>query len=215
MFCAKSVQAHQPDLSNLMIYEQNGKCLIVIKSSLTAFEGEIDYLFGKNAYKSPEAFQQLVIKHFQNNCLVMMNDDTIKLINPKVMLGHETTLFAELSNAPNKVNSIYIRNTLFKDMPSNMCEIILTLKGLPQKQYILDNGNKHEINLTIENYNWTVVNATNWSFKNAYLFFWVILFLVVGHTFSCCFSCNNLSNKRNKKITQNAFSSFYINSKNS
>ena len=56
LLCAKAVHAHEPDLSNLMIYEQNGKCLLVIKSSLTAFEGEIDYLFGKNAYKSPEAF---------------------------------------------------------------------------------------------------------------------------------------------------------------
>ncbi len=121
LFCSTAAHAHEPDLSNLMIYEENGKCFLVIKSSLTAFEGEIDYLFGKNAYKSPGEFQLLVFKHFQNNCLVIINDDTIKLNNPKVILGHETTLFAELLNAPNKFNSIYVRNTMFKDMPGNMC----------------------------------------------------------------------------------------------
>ena len=180
LLCAKAVHAHEPDLSNLMIYEQNGKCLLVIKSSLTAFEGEIDYLFGKNAYKSPEAFQQLVIKHFKNSCLVMMNGDTVKLINPTVLLGHESTLIAELLNAPNKVNSIYIRNRLFKDMPSNMCEIILTLKGLPQKQYILDNANKQEVKLTIENNNWTVVKAVDWSYKNPSLVFGLVFFGVLS-----------------------------------
>jgi len=35
--------AHSPDLSSMMIYEQNGKYFLAIKSSLTAFEGEIDY----------------------------------------------------------------------------------------------------------------------------------------------------------------------------
>lgn len=94
-----------------------------------------------------------------------MNDDTIKFNNPRVVLGHETTVFAELENAPNKFNSIYVRNTLFKDMPDNMCELILTLKGLTQKQYILNNGNQHEVKLTTENDNWTVVKATNSFYK--------------------------------------------------
>ena len=110
----------------------------------------------------------------------MMNGDTVKLINPTVLLGHESTLIAELLNAPNKVNSIYIRNRLFKDMPSNMCEIILTLKGLPQKQYILDNANKQEVKLTIENNNWTVVKAVDWSYKNPSLVFGLVFFGVLS-----------------------------------
>lgn len=179
LFCARLVQAHEPNLSNLMIYEQNGKCFIVIKGSLTAFEGEVDYLFGKNAYKSPEEFQQLVIKHFQNNCLIVINDEEIKFKDPKVMLGHETTLFAELLNTPNKFNSIYVRNTLFKDMPSNMCEIILMLKGISQKQHILSNGNEHEVKLKVENNNWTVVKAPNSPYKILKLLFFGVLFLAV------------------------------------
>ncbi|HQS54484.1 MAG: hypothetical protein B7Y15_06515 [Bacteroidetes bacterium 24-39-8] len=157
LICTNIVHAHQPDLSNLMIYEQNGKYILVIKSALSAFEGEVDYLFGKSAYKSPEEFQLLVIKHFQKNCAVMMNDENIKLINPKVILGHETTLFAELSLVPKKISSIYIKNTLFKDMPVSLCEMILTLNALPQKQYLLNNVNNYEVKLQLENNSWTVV----------------------------------------------------------
>lgn len=157
LLSANIAQAHQPDLSNLMIYEQNGKYLLVVKSSITAFEGEIDYLFGKNAYKSPEEFQLLVIKHFQNNCNVVMNNENIKLINPKVILGHETTLFAELSNVPKIISSIDVKNTLFKDMPVSLCELILTINALPQKQYLLNNVNNYEVKLQLENNSWTVV----------------------------------------------------------
>jgi hypothetical protein len=157
LLCTNIVHAHQPDLSNLMIYEQNGKYILVIKSSLTAFEGEIDYLFGKNAYKSPEEFQLLVIKHFQKNCNVVINNENIKLINPKVILGHETTLFAELSNVPKTISSIDVKNTLFKDMPVSLCEMILTLNPVPQKQYLLNNVNNYEVKLQLENNSWSVV----------------------------------------------------------
>ena len=162
LLCTNIVHAHQPDLSNLMIYEQNGKYILVIKSALSAFEGEVDYLFGKNAYKSPEEFQLLVIKHFQKNCKLIMNNEPIRLINPKVVLGHETTLFAELSLVPKKISSIYVKNTLFKDMPVSLCEMILTLNDLPQKQYLLNNVNNYEVELQLENNSWTVVeNASS------------------------------------------------------
>ncbi|MBK7637300.1 MAG: hypothetical protein IPJ13_25730 [Saprospiraceae bacterium] len=57
--------AHQPDLSSLMIYEQGGKSILVIKSALSAFESEIEYSYPKGAYKTPAEFQELVIGHFQ------------------------------------------------------------------------------------------------------------------------------------------------------
>jgi hypothetical protein len=177
LLCTKLVQAHQPDLSNLMIYEQNGKYILVIKSSLSAFEGEVDYLFGKNAYKSPEEFQLLVIKHFQKNCAVIMNNEHIKLINPKVILGHETTVFAELSNAPNKFSSIYIKNTLFKDMPTNMCEVILTLNGFAQKQFLLNQVNNHEVSLKLEKGSWVVEDSSGFTYKTGLLLSIVALFI--------------------------------------
>ncbi len=53
----KAAYAHNPDLSSMMIYEQNGKSILLIKSSLTAFDGEVEYHFGKDAYKTPEEFE--------------------------------------------------------------------------------------------------------------------------------------------------------------
>lgn len=171
--------AHQPDLSSLMIYEQNGKHLLIIKSSLTAFEGEIDYCFEKNAYKTPEDFQALVIKLFQKNCFLIINNDTIKCLNPRVILGHETTIFVELSNIPNNINSIYVKNTLFKDIPNNACELILSIKDLPQKQYILNKDNKQEVKLSLENNLWTIDDLSNPFYKTSNLIFLGVFSLLV------------------------------------
>lgn len=174
------VQAHEPDLSALMVYEQNGKHFLTVRSSLLAFEGEIHYLFGKNSYKTPEAFESLVIRHFQNNCFLIANGDTISLMNPKVFLGHETTVIAELSSLPEKFNSIHIRNDLFKDMPNNMSELILALRGMPQMQCILDNSNNREVRLKAENGNWTVLKMMDPFYKNPILIsFWVLFIIAV------------------------------------
>jgi len=151
--------AHQPDLSSLMIYEQNGKSILLIKSSLTAFEGEIDYHFGKNAYKTPQAFQELVIAHFQKNCVITLNHQTIKFVNIQVVLGHETSLFAELSNPPQAITSLYVKNTVFKDIPNNLCEVILSIGNLPQKQLLLGSNYQYEAQLNIENGSWIMVDT--------------------------------------------------------
>ena len=161
LFGFKAVYAHNPDLASLMIYEQNGKSILLIKSSLTAFEGEVNYIYGKEAYKTPEAFNQLVIQHFQKNCLLIADGETIKFSNIQVQLGHETNLFAELDNLPKTINSFYIKNALFKDMPNNMCELILTVNGLPQKQYILNKGNQQKVTLNAENNKWVVVETAS------------------------------------------------------
>lgn len=154
--CFQTALAHQPDLSSLMIYEQNGKSILLIKSSLTAFEGEVDYIFGKNSYKTPQEFQELLVKHFQKNCFVVINKDTIKFVNHQVILGHETSLFAELSNRPQTMESLYIKNTIFKDIPNNLCEVILSIKDLPQKQLLLGDDLQHEATLQVENGSWTI-----------------------------------------------------------
>ncbi len=150
-FYSKVTLAHSPDLASSLIFEQDEKTYLVIKSSLTAFEGEIDFHFKKGAYKTPEEFIQLVIKHFRNNFYLIVNDDSIKFNHPQLQLGHESTLFVELLNFPKNVSSIYISNTIFKEMPNNQCELIVMLKALKQKQFILNNENKHEVKLEVQN----------------------------------------------------------------
>ena len=156
LFGFRAVQAHNPDLASLMIYEQNGKSILLLKSSLTAFEGEVDYLFGKNSYKTPEEFNQLVVKHFQENCSVFINGKPVTLTNVQVQLGHETNLFAELEGIPKSIESVSVSNTVFEDMPNNQCELIVAFPGLSQKQYILNSGNDHEVSLRVTGTAWVV-----------------------------------------------------------
>ncbi len=158
---APFLYAHSPDLSSLMIYEENGKTFLVIKSSIAAFEGEVVYLYGKESYKTPQEFNELAIEYFKENCFVAINNETITFINPQIQLGHETTLFAELQHIPKQINSIHVKNTLFKDMPNNLCELILILKGLPQKQYILNNNSRHEVKLKLEKNKWSIEERSN------------------------------------------------------
>ena len=178
LFVVNIANAHSPDLSSFMIYEQNGKFLLLIKSSLTAFEGEIDYHYGKNAYKTPEEFIQLVVEHFRKNSLLIINNDTIGFQNLQVQIGHETTLFAELAIEPENFKSFFIRNTMFNDMPNNQTELILTTKGLPQKQYILYNGNDHQIALRVEDGKWEIGNTSTPSLSNSNFILWGALFLI-------------------------------------
>ncbi len=180
LLCANVVHAHQSELSNIMIFEQNGKNLLMIKSAIAAFEGEVDYHYTKEAYKTPEEFMQLVIKRFVNTCFVIVNNDTIRLINPRVILGHETTVVAELAYMPQTIESYYVKNTFFKDMPSNQCELILTTTGLPQKQFILENANNQEVLLSLENGKWIVEDPSRSFFKSSNLLLWGAIFLIVG-----------------------------------
>ncbi len=162
LLCAGRLHAHQPDLASIMLYEQNGKRLFVMKSSLTAYEGEIDFHFGNNAYKTPEEFRQLVSRRFESTCQIKFNNNEIKFRNIVVVLGHETTLFAELDNTTSKITSLYLKNTFFKDIPGSQCELILSANGMPQKQYILSNANRQQVKLIVQNGGW-VVDKSNWS----------------------------------------------------
>ena len=179
LFCFRAGWAHQPDLSSLMIYEQNGKSILLIKSSLTAFEQEIIYLYGKDSYKTPQEFQQLVTKHFQKNCLITINDETIQFVSPQVILGHETTVVAELSNRPKTIKSVYLKNTMFKDMPNNICEVILTLNNLSQKQFILGSNLYLDVKMNVENGRWTnAETGTDLYKKPAFILLGILLVIV-------------------------------------
>jgi hypothetical protein len=184
IFNAIVAHAHQPDLSSLMIYEQGGKSFLAIKSALSAFESEIEYSYLKGAYKTPAEFQELVIGHFQKKSFLVINGDTIKFLNPQVSLGHETTLFAELSEIPNDIKSMHIKNAIFGDISHSICEVIITLKDKPQKQFLLTSENKHEGMLKLESGTWVMVENEHLLFTKSTLtflgIFVVTIFLAVG-----------------------------------
>ncbi len=177
--------AHQPDISSLMIYQQNDKYLLIIKSSLGAFESEIEYKNGKNAYKTPKEFQDLVIQRFEKHCLVKVDNQIVPLINPYVTIGHETTVFAELKNFPEKFSEIQVESTVFEDMPKSICEVILTLSNLPQKQYLLTKENNRQVTLNLMNQKWEIKELssdsgkTSWIIIGGVIAFFASIFLII------------------------------------
>jgi hypothetical protein len=187
LFNSVSIFAHQSDLSTVMIYQdEKGKCFLQIYSSLTAFEGEIDYKYSKNAYKTPEEFRALAIDHFKKNVLFICNEkDTIKFGKPQVLLGHETKLVVEVFGFPKKITSMYFKNTMFMDIPHNQNSLIVLKKGLPNELFVLNNENKQQIDLILENGKWesTAVNSNSsmscilfWGFIVVLLLYFLLFF---------------------------------------
>lgn len=141
--------AHQPNLSTTVVSKtKEGAYILQISSSLHAFEGEIDFNYGKNAYKTPEEFKNLVVEHFNKNIRFIVNGrDTLKFINPIVVLGHESKLIAEVVAMPEKIESFYFENTIFKNIHRNKMLVILLPDGFPKKQIVLEKDNHHIISL--------------------------------------------------------------------
>lgn len=175
----KAVNAHSPDIASLMIYEQNGKTILLLKSSLTAFETEVQYLFGKDSYKTPEEFNELAKQLFQKKCFVVANEDSISFSNIQLQLGHETNLFAELDHMPKAIKTLHIKAAMFEDINNNKCELILTLTGIEQKQYIFDNSNQHEVSLEVKNNTWVIAEPNKAFYLNTSFLFTLLVTAIV------------------------------------
>ena len=167
--------AHQPDLSTMMLYQdEQGRSYLQIYGALTAFEGEIDYIYSEKSYKTPEQFKQLVLKHFKKNVFFIINsNDTLRLERPQVILGHETKVVCEVFGFPKKINELMIKNTMFIDIPNNQSLVILLQKGFPVQQFKLNNSNQQQVNLKLTNGNWELVNLDQYKFN-----YWVVIIVI-------------------------------------
>lgn len=167
--------AHQPDLSTMMLYQdEQGRSYLQIYGALTAFQGEIDYIYSEKSYKTPEQFKQLVLKHFKKNVFFIINsNDTLRLERPQVILGHETKVVCEVFGFPKKINELMIKNSMFIDIPNNQSLVILLQKGLPVQQFKLNNSNQQQVNLKLTNGNWELVNLDQYKFN-----FWIVIIVI-------------------------------------
>ena len=197
MFLNRESFAHQPEQSILIISQtEDGKYMLQLNSGLSAFEGEINYLYPQKVYKTPEEFKKLVIDHIIRNVSFILNGkDTLTIKNPMLLLGHGTHFIAELAGVQSKINSIAIRNHVFKEIPRNECVFILLIKGVPEKHFLLNQENAQEINLKRKENMWNKVEKkTFWDekitpwFRSIYLeaihpiyaTFIILLLLIVG-----------------------------------
>ncbi|WP_091892923.1 hypothetical protein [Polaribacter sp. KT25b] len=177
--------AHQPDASNIIISKtDNGQVILQITSSLTAFQQEVNFINGEGYYKTPEEFRNLVIKHFKNRFSLIINkNDTIKFKNPKVFLGHETKLVAEIIGLPEAIKNIQIKNTIFKDIYLSQSMVIFLLSQFPTSKYSLNVDNKYQINLSLKDGNWEKVIAKKTSSYLKYAGYFASLLVLLAMFF--------------------------------
>ncbi|MGJ8760416.1 MAG: hypothetical protein ACSHXA_07705 [Polaribacter sp.] len=174
--------AHQPDLSNIVISKtDNGQVILQVNSSLTAFQQEVNFVNGEGFYKSPEEFRNLVIKHFNSRFSMIINKkDTIQFKNPKVFLGHETKLVVEIIGLPETINSIQLKNTLFKDIYHSQSIVIFLLEQFPTQKFSLDVDNKYQINLALKKGNWENILEEKMTSNFKYVGYFTILLVILA-----------------------------------
>jgi hypothetical protein len=174
--------AHQPDLSNIVISKtDNGQVILQVNSSLTAFQQEVNFVNGEGFYKSPEEFRNLVIKHFNSLFSMIINKkDTLQFKNPKVFLGHETKLVVEIIGLPETINSIQLKNTLFKDIYHSQSIVIFLLEQFPTQKFSLDVDNKYQINLALKKGNWENILEEKMTSNFKYVGYFTILLVILA-----------------------------------
>ena len=177
MLMGNVIFAHQLDLSNIIISKtNNGQVILQVNSSLIAFQDEINYHNPQGSYTTPEEFQNLVLQHFKANFSIFVNKQgPLQFKNPKVFLGHESKLVAEIIGMPDTIQEVYLKSEIFKDIYNNQSVVIFLLEGFPKEKYTLDNNNGHEINIAMNNGKWENLRVEQVSFNLGHLFLTFIL----------------------------------------
>lgn len=141
--------AHQSNLSGFTLSaSEQGTYRIKMSGSLTGFESAINTAYGKNSFKTPDAFKALVVSHLEKNVTLKINEKDISLKGFKVILGHETKVFAEAVGVPKEVQSITLKNTFFKRIPHNKMLVTFSGDNLPKKRYVLGKNNYHTLDVS-------------------------------------------------------------------
>ena len=182
LLMSNTLFAHQPDLSNIVISKtDNGQVILQVNSSLTAFQQEVNFVNGEGFYKSPEEFRNLVIKHFNSRFSMIINKkDTLQFKNPKVFLGHETKLVVEIIGLPETINTIQLKNTLFKDIYHSQSIVIFLLEQFPTQKFSLDVDNKYQINVVLKDGNWENILEEKMTSNFKYVGYFAILLVILA-----------------------------------
>jgi hypothetical protein len=173
--------AHQAEFSSSLLSKtDDGKYILQIASSMTAFQGEIDYIYSQKAYKTAEEFKKLVIDYFTKNVSLIVNGtEVLQLKDPMVLLGHETKIIVEVIGIPAKINELTFTNTMFKDLSHNKMGLIMLIDGFPKEQYILENENEQTIRLKLKEGTWVSSESDELIMKNIlYISFFLILAMI-------------------------------------
>ncbi|WP_020566663.1 DUF6702 family protein [Neolewinella persica] len=145
--------AHQADISSTMLVEQEeGNWQLIVATSLTAFEYEVETHFGKDAYTTPQGFEELVLRHMLNTISIRFNDgEEATLTSGRVALGHETTVAFTVRGIPENIHQVEVTNTAFADIHRNQSALVVLKKDVTKKQFMLGADNNHKVRLALDN----------------------------------------------------------------
>jgi hypothetical protein len=146
-----SGKIHDPAYSSsILIENDDGSWVLQINSALTAFEHEVHTNYGKDSYKTPEDFNNLVIQHALKNLSFKINTkNTVSFKNGYVKLGHEASVVFEVVGIPEKITEILFTNSSFKDIHNNQNALIILKKGFKKQRFILNDKNKYTSELKV------------------------------------------------------------------
>jgi len=135
-----TAKAHQPDVSTTMLVEkENNVWILQISASLTAFQQEIRTHYSETPYKTPDEFRQMVLEHIKKNLTIRFNkEQEITLSAGIVKLGHETKVVFEVFGVPTNINSVYVKNTAFKEIYKNQSALVLLKDGFNKEHFVLN-----------------------------------------------------------------------------
>ena len=184
-FFSLAVFAHNPDVSTTVLVEkEQGIWVLQISASLTAFQQEIRTHFTETPYETPEEFQQRILEHIKNNLEIRFNDDdTMVLGRGMVKLGHETMVVFEVLGIPSDIESVRIKNTVFKDIGRNQNGFMLFKKGFSKDQFVLNSSNDHTLVLEASGNTFIKVSPSKASFFSPYFGLLTIGILGIGSIF--------------------------------
>jgi hypothetical protein len=173
--------AHQIDLASIIFSKtDDGKVIVQITSSLTAFQTEVNYNNEENSYATPEEFRQLVIKHFQKNFSFVVNDTSLKFKNTIVILGHETKIVTEVVGMPKNIHSISIKNEIFKDIHNNQSVVIFALAGFPENQnFEINKDRAYQLHFKLIDGNWQLITKEDSERNYTYVIFGLMVLAII------------------------------------
>jgi len=138
----ESVYAHNPQVSTISIIQnENKKWSVFITAPLYTCQLAIKKKYPQMNMDSISSYEiQKIILDLVKYNLIINGDTTVKLMNDKVQLAHETTIFFDINNdnfLPTEISftafsNLYNHFTLLKIVPNQSKEI----------NYILNTDNK-------------------------------------------------------------------------
>lgn len=146
-----TAKAHDPNLSSVvMIEKEPGQWLIQLNTSLSAFDQEISYVYGEDAYSTPEEFKQLVINHFREQLSLAINNNEIEFGEAFVQLGHASALVFDLIDIPDKILTLDIENKGFKNLHHSKSIFSIIKEGISDEKFTLNSENDFRISLSFD-----------------------------------------------------------------